>query len=40
MPAYNSGLKEGDLIIEIDGNKIEKFSFRNKEGGQKKYSVL
>ena len=26
MPAYNSGLKEGDLIIEIDGNKIEKFS--------------
>ena len=26
MPAYNSGLKKGDLIIEIDGNKIEKFS--------------
>ncbi len=26
MPAYNAGLKEGDLIIEIDGNKIEKFS--------------
>ena len=26
MPAYNSGLKEGDLILEIDGNKIEKFS--------------
>ena len=25
-PAYNSGLKEGDLILEIDGNKIEKFS--------------
>ena len=26
MPTYNSGLKEGDLILEIDGNKIEKFS--------------
>ena len=25
-PAYSSGLKEGDLILEIDGNKIEKFS--------------
>ena len=26
MPAFNAGLKEGDLILEIDGNKIEKFS--------------
>ena len=25
-PAYNSGLKKDDLILEIDGNKIEKFS--------------
>ncbi len=25
-PAYKSGLKEGDLILEVDGNKIEKFS--------------
>ena len=24
--AYKSGLKEGDIILEIDGNKIEKFS--------------
>ena len=26
MSAFNSGLKEGDLILEIDGNKIDKFS--------------
>ena len=25
-PAYVAGLKTGDLILEIDGNKIEKFS--------------
>jgi Predicted membrane-associated Zn-dependent proteases 1 len=25
-PAYTAGLKSGDIILEIDGNKIEKFS--------------